>query len=100
MKETGRALVITPDEQTAAGVRNTVRERLGFVTFDAREIEQSKTPFVSVAQAVAVVANRYDGIDFPDDECRLLDIEGVGRATNLQEQFLISRMGAVSLYNN
>lgn len=100
MAEAGRALVITPDDQTAASVRDVVRERLNVRTFDAREIEQSKTPFVSLERAVAVVANRYDGIDFLDEECRLLDIEGVGRATNLQEQFMISRMGAVSLYNN
>lgn len=100
MAEAGRALVITPDDQTAEGVRDLVRERLKVPTFDAREIEQSKEPFVSHERAVAVVANRYDGIDFLDDECRLLNIEGVGRATNLQEQFMISRMGAVSLYNN
>jgi hypothetical protein len=100
IKEAGRALVIVPDEKTAAEVRQEVENELKFKTFDARGIEKSKAPFVTSEEAVAVVANRYDGIDFPDDECRLLSIEGVPRATNLQERFFISRMGAVALLND
>jgi hypothetical protein len=42
-----------------------VRTNLGFATFTADDIEESKQPFVSTPQAVAVIANRYDGIDFP-----------------------------------
>jgi Helicase C-terminal domain len=46
-----------------------------------------------------VIANRYDGIDFPDEDCRLLFVEGLPRATNLQERFLMNRMGANLLFN-
>src|SRR5690606_19551850 len=49
------------------------------------------------ANAVAIVANRYDGIDFPQNDCRLLFIEGLPRGTNLQERFLMSKMGASAL---
>ncbi len=59
----------------------------------------SKKPFVESSQAVAVIANRYDGIDFPGDDCRLLFIDGLPRATNTQERFLMSRMGANILFN-
>ena len=45
------------------------------------------------------MANRYDGIDFPGDECRLLLIEGLPKAVNAQERFLMSRMGANILFN-
>lgn len=45
------------------------------------------------------MANRYDGIDFPGKECRLLFIEGLPKATNLQERFLMARMGANILFN-
>jgi hypothetical protein len=45
------------------------------------------------------VANRYDGIDLPNDDCRLLFVEGLPRAANLQERFLMNRMGANLLLN-
>jgi hypothetical protein len=54
---------------------------------------------VAASPAVAIVANRYDGIDFPDDDCRLLFVEGLPRAANLQERFLMNRMGANLLFN-
>ncbi|MBV9016278.1 MAG: DEAD/DEAH box helicase, partial [Alphaproteobacteria bacterium] len=46
------------------------------------------------------MANRYDGIDFPDAQCRLLVVSGLPAATNLQERFLLSRMGARLLLND
>jgi hypothetical protein len=67
---------------------------LGYPTFTAGEIEGSKAPFIQREQAVAIMANRYDGIDFPDEQRRLLIIDGLPGATNLQERFLLSRMGA------
>lgn len=100
MKTAGRSMVIVPDDRAAEGVRKVVRDRIAFNTFDAQQIESSKEPFVSSPQAVAVVANRYDGIDFPHDECRLLIVEGVPRGTNLQERFIIYRIGAVALLND
>lgn len=100
IKQTGRALVIAPDEATAMRFRQNVTDKLSFPTFGAREIEQSKAAFVTAPQAVAVVANRYDGIDFPNDECRLLIIENIARATNLQESFFVTRAGAVALLND
>lgn len=97
----GRALVLTPSERDAEGFRELVKSKLpAHALFGARDIERSKKDFVTTAKAVAVVANRYDGIDLVGDECRLLVASGLPRATNLQEQFLISRMGASILYND
>lgn len=62
------------------------------------DIETSKDSFVT-KDAVAVIANRYDGVDFAGDECRLLFIEGLPKATNSQEKFLMSKMGANIIYN-
>lgn len=100
MKSAGRSMVIVPDDRAAQSAREIIQERIGFTTFDALQIEKSKDPFVSSQNAVAVVANRYDGIDFPHDECRLLIVERVPRGTNLQERFIIHRMGAVALLND
>ena len=99
MRAAGRSLVLTPNDRTRASVAKDVEEELGFSTFGASEIEATKQPFISASQAVAVVANRYDGIDFPGDECRLIFVEGLPKATNLQERFLIERMGANLLFN-
>lgn len=100
MKKAGRTLVLVPDEQNAQEIRASIQNKLGFKTFDAQEIESSKIPFIECPQAVAVIANRYDGIDFPDEECRLLIAQGLPRATNLQERFIVSRMGAIVLLND
>ncbi|GGE74789.1 DEAD/DEAH box helicase [Sphingomonas prati] len=99
MQRAGRSLVLVPSEQQADEIREDVKTNLGFDTFGADAIEESKEPFVAMAQAVAVIANRYDGIDFPGNDCRLLFIEGLPRAANLQERFIMLRMGASQLFN-
>jgi hypothetical protein len=100
MKEAGRSLVLVPTDQMERAVADEVDAELKFPTFSAADIEVTKSNFVSSPEAVAVVANRYDGIDFPGDDCRLLFIEGLPQAVNLQERFLMSRMGALALFND
>lgn len=99
MREAGRSLVLTPSGSSAEEITEDVKSSLRFEVFSAADLEESKAAFVSTSPAVAVVANRYDGIDFPDDDCRLLFVEGLPRATNLQERFLMNRMGASLLFN-
>lgn len=99
MRLGGRSLVLVPNDHSRQKIAQDVAANLGFPTLDADAIEASKKAFTSKPQAVAVVANRYDGIDFPGDDCRLLFIEGLPKATNLQERFLMSRMGAAVLFN-
>jgi hypothetical protein len=89
-----RAVVLVPDGRSAHRITTELGSALGYPTFTAAEIEESKAAFVQAPHAIAVMANRYDGIDFPDDQCRLLVMEGLPGATNLQERFLLSRMGA------
>ena len=100
LKRAGRSLVIVPDDKSEEEYRQAIQEKLRLPTFDARDIETSKEPFLKQAEAVAVVANRYDGIDFPGDECRVLVVAGLPRATNAQERFFINRLGAVALLND
>jgi len=95
-----RGLVIVPDNRRAGEVRELVSALPDFQIFNVQEIETSKEPFVQADKAVAIIANRYDGIDFIDDECRLLIVGGLPRATNLQERFIINKMGAVALLND
>ena len=99
MRRAGRSLVLVPSDIAREEIAAGVADNLGFKTFDANAIEESKKPFISEERAVAIVANRYDGIDFPGKECRLLLIEGLPKAMNLQERFLMARMGANVLFN-
>ena len=99
MKKAGRSLVLVPSDSMRDALAKDVAENLNLPTFSAADIERSKEPFVKSREGVALVANRYDGIDFPGDECRLLFIEGLPTATNLQERFIMSRMGANILFN-
>jgi DEAD/DEAH box helicase/Helicase C-terminal domain len=99
MKRAGRSLVLVPTDLKRGEIADAVEKQLSFKTFSAENIENSKKAFISNPNAAAIVANRYDGIDFPGDECRLLIIEGLPKATNLQERFLMARMGANVLLN-
>ncbi len=99
MRKSGRSLVLTPTIADAHAVIEDVNEQLRCRVFTAADLEVSKADFLRSERAVAVIANRYDGIDFPDDDCRLLFVEGLSKTTNLQERFLIDRMGAVLLFN-
>ena len=99
MCQAKRSLVLVPSDRMRNEIAKDVETNIGFETFGAEDIEHSKEPFVSANKAAAIVANRYDGIDFPGEECRLLFIEGLPKTTNLQERFLMSRMGANVLFN-
>ncbi|MHB1141658.1 MAG: DEAD/DEAH box helicase [Sulfuricaulis sp.] len=99
MSIAGRSLVLVPSDALHQEIVKDIQENLRFPIFSADDIEESKKGFVAEPKAVAVVANRYDGIDFPGDECRLLFVDGLPKATNLQERFLMSRMGANILFN-
>src|SRR3984893_1245525 len=99
MQKAGRSLMLVPSDPMRDAIAKEVTEKLGFPTFSAADIEASKRPFISSKTGVALVATRYDGIDFSGDDCRLVFIEGLPKATNLQERFLMSRMGANLLFN-
>lgn len=99
MQHARRSLILTPSEQKAKEIAEDVELRLGYPVYSGSDLEERKSEFVSTDPAVAIIANRYDGIDLPEDECRVLFIEGLPQAVNLQERFIMRRMGAGLLYN-
>lgn len=99
MKQSDRSLVLVPNIRLRDQIAESIKTELGYKVFSADDIEGTKSLFTQSKSATAVIANRYDGIDFPGDECRLLFIEGLPKAMNLQERFLMSRMGANALFN-
>lgn len=98
-KKSDRSLVLVPNSKSCNKVIENISTKLSSKIFRAEDIEESKQDFINHPKAIAVIANRYDGIDFPGDECRLLVIEGLPKTVNSQEQFLMSRIGANVLFN-
>lgn len=96
----GRALYLVPDDQAAEKIRKAIASSIGCPVFDAGQIEASKAPFIQSEKAVAVVANRYDGIDLIDDDCRLLLADGLPGGANLQEKFFVLRVTAQLLLDD
>jgi hypothetical protein len=96
IKAAGRALVLAPTHD-AVNARWAQLEGVGIKTLGADDIEESLAPFTSESQAALVLANRYDGIDLPGDDCRLLVLDGLPVAVNALERFLYQRLAATAL---
>jgi hypothetical protein len=90
-----RTLVLTPTQYEASDFRGHLTS-IGLTVLGAGDIEDSIEPFATKVGA-ALVLSRYDGLDLPDEACRLLVIGGLPSGTNLQEKFLWSRIAAFSL---
>lgn len=99
MEQTQRSLFLVPNTKLRDEIETDIIDNLGYGVFSATDIQETKASFLEAESAAVVMANRYDGVDFPGDDCRLMFIEGLPRATNIQEKFLMSRMGANALFN-
>ena len=94
-----KSVFLVPDSQSAKAIKGFYTEHISSAKiFEAKDIEESKQSFVDYPEGTAILANRFDGIDFSDDASRLLFIWNLPKTTNLQERFLITRMGASKLY--
>jgi hypothetical protein len=95
IRDVNRGLILVPNQFEA----EVFRQRLaatGRTILGASDIEDSLDPFIA-AENVVLILSRYDGLDLPDDTCRLLVMGGLPGGTNLQERFLLSRIAASSL---
>ena len=93
IRESGRAIIITPswyqlERATSELVPTTAKVMV------VRDIEEGLEAFMADDRAVLALANRYDGIDMPDEACRLIVLAGLPSGTHLQERFLYERLGA------
>jgi len=89
----GKAIVITPSDATAKVVEESIIPKKWKV-FRKADVEESFDDFAAASNAVALLANRYDGIDLPGHACRAVSIAGFPGVTNLQEQFYATRARA------
>jgi hypothetical protein len=61
-------------------------------------ISDSLTPFTTSGDVILTLAGRYDGLDLPDDQCRLLILSGSPVAINLLERHLSERWKLTALF--
>jgi Rad3-related DNA helicase len=95
----GRALMIVNSNKDAEVISEFVKEALDRDIFFGSDIETGKQGFLDTNKGIAIVASRFDGIDFLNDECRMLILYDLPNATHIQEKFFITRMSAATLYD-
>ena len=66
------AIVLVPSAQ-----RGKIWEAEGFGAISGEEISDEIQNLIDTQGNRVVIANRYDGIDLPDDACRLLVLDGL-----------------------
>ncbi len=89
--EVGRAVVIAPSKRELDQFeRRSLPD--GMETVLPGEVEGGFDSFVDEDRAALMLANRYDGLDLPDDACRLVVLSGLPAYTHLQERFLLDRL--------
>ena len=96
--ETDRSLMLVPDDKTVDEYKNIVDRKTDLKVFDKYSLEDTKKDFIDSNNSIAILANRFDGIDLSDEECRFLIIKNLPKGTHLQEKFLISRMAASVIF--
>ncbi len=95
-----RSVVIVPSTHDQQDLINIVEKNLPTTkTFSAEDLTTSRDEFSKCKDAMAVIANRFDGIDFPDEESRMLIIYNLPKVTHLQEKFFYSKMATSVLFS-
>ena len=88
-----RALVIAPSQtELDTFLEDNLPEHT--VVLRASDIEKNPSVLDSKPRAVLGLANRYDGLDLPDESCRMIVLDGLPSGTHLQERFLYETIGA------
>jgi Type III restriction enzyme, res subunit len=94
-----RAVLIAPSGRAAnkAYVRFVAHTTSAPKRLGSDDIKDDLTPFTTSTEVMLVLGGRYDGLDLPEDDCRLLLLVDSPAATNALERHLTSKwkMGPV-----
>jgi hypothetical protein len=98
-EKVARTLMLVQDDKSASNLKDFIEKETKTKVFLSKDIENGTDEFVSSDNGIAILANRYDGIDMDGDKCHMLVLGNLQSATHLQEKFLTSRMAASILFN-
>ncbi len=89
-----RTLALCPTGIALTSLKKTLEKSdKALQIIGASEIENSMEAFSNSESVVLALTNRYDGIDIPSEQCRVLIMYGLPTGTNLQESFLEDKLG-------
>jgi Type III restriction enzyme, res subunit len=98
-EQVDRTLMLVQDDKSASNVKDFIEKETNTKVFLSKDIEKGTDEFVSSENGIAILANRYDGIDMDGDKSHMLVLGNLQSATHLQEKFLTSKMAASVLFN-
>lgn len=90
-----RALVLVPSNWEADEVEVLLPDMWDVLRIE--DVDERLHPFQESTYRCLVLANRYDGIDLPGEQCEVILISGLPTGTHLQERFLYEAVGAKSV---
>ena len=97
--EAKHSVMIVPSDSDAKLISDFMINKISDINiYKANDLINSKESYCRSANAMVVMANRFDGVDFPDDESRMLFIYNLPKITHLQEKFFVGKMAASLLY--
>lgn len=97
-KKLPRSLLLVQDNKSVKTYSEFVQDNMDSEVFTIDSLEQDFSSFINSEDAIAILANRYDGIDMEGDKCHLLFINQLPTGTGLQEKFFSSKLAASVLF--
>ncbi len=89
----GKALVLATSTDLAQTTANELNVN-NWPVLGKVDIEQNLGSFTDQQHAILALGGRYDGIDLPNDACRLVCLAGLPEWAHLQERFLATNLRA------
>ncbi|PWX37374.1 hypothetical protein CYK89_12170 [Clostridium perfringens] len=97
--KSNRSLILTTSKTSLKKIKELIESfELNKDIYTNKDFEISKDNFTK-NNGIAILANRFDGIDFENNECRLEILVDLPTAANLQEKFISKRLAASVLFN-
>lgn len=97
-KELPRSLLLVQDNKAVDNFVEVVKKNTDLNIYTIKDLNNDLSNFTKDDDAIAILANRYDGIDLEGDKCNLLFISQLPNGTGLQESFLSERLAASLLF--
>lgn len=92
LNESDRALVLVPSNAWKETAKVFLPE--DWQVLEWKDVDNKLEPFRRATNSALILANRYDGIDLPGDDCDMILLAGLPRGADLLERFLIETAGA------
>jgi len=96
LEKVRKAIVLCPSNKAADLFQEKVLPD-SIPPFFKDDIEQGLGRFKAADRGALILANRYDGIDLPDQSCRLVVFYGMPAGVHLQERYLLTTLGAAGV---